>query len=426
MHKKSILILDFGSQFNQLVARKVRELGVYAEIIPFNTPITEIIKREPKGIILSGETISVSDVEALKIGKEIFDLNIPIFGISYGMQLIVELYGGKLNKVEKKEYEKSPFTVVNESRLFKNISNNFTTWYNYSDEILELPQGFKNIGKTDNMISSISNEDKNIYAVQFHPEVDYTEFGKEIFSNFVFEIAKCEKNWNMSSYIDAAIKHIKDTVGDKKVVLGLSGGVDSSVAAVLINQAIGENLTCIFVDTGLLRKDEAKKVMETYGKHYNMNIKLIDAEDRFLGELKDVSDPETKRKIIGKEFVHIFQEEAKKLDGVEFLAQGTIYADVVESQSVKGAKSTIKSHHNVGGLPETLNLKLLEPLRELFKDEVRKVGYELGIPREMIDRHPFPGPGLGIRILGDITKEKANILREADQIFIDEIGRAHV
>jgi len=333
-------------------------------------------------------------------------------------------FGGEVLKADKQEFGKAELILENtEEPIFYGIPKTSQVWMSHADHVTRLPEGFKKIAYTDSSVAVIANFEKKIYAVQFHPEVTHSVYGTQLLKNFVFEVAKCEKNWSMGNYIETAVKSIKETVGDKKVVLGLSGGVDSSVAAVLIHKAIGNNLTCIFVDNGVLRKNEAEKVMETYGKHYKMNIKMVDAEERFLSKLKDVSDPETKRKIIGKEFVEIFQEEAEKLENVAFLAQGTIYPDVIESQSVKGPSATIKSHHNVGGLPDTLNLKLLEPLRELFKDEVRKVGREMGIPDEMIDRHPFPGPGLAIRILGDVSKEKADILREADQIFIDELRK---
>ena len=308
--------------------------------------------------------------------------------------------------------------------LYKNIPNKTTVWMSHGDHVTEMAPDFKIIAHTNSSIAAIENSDKNIYAFQYHPEVTHSQHGFEMLKNFVFGIAKAEKNWSMENYIETTVKKIKERVGNKKVILGLSGGVDSSVAAALINKAIGKQLTCIFVDTGLLRKDEAKQVMEVYAKNFDMNIKCINAEERFLTKLAGVTDPETKRKIIGKEFVEVFNEEAKKIEGAEFLAQGTIYPDVIESVSVKGPSVTIKSHHNVGGLPKNLKFELLEPLRELFKDEVRKVGRELGIPDYMIDRHPFPGPGLGIRILGEVTKEKADILREADAIFIEELRKA--
>lgn len=427
MHKNSIVILDFGSQYNQLIARRIREQGVYAEIVPYNISLEKLKEMEPKGIILSGGPASVYTQGAPKVSKEVYELGIPVLGICYGMQMTSVAFGGEVLKADKKEFGRAELIVGKaDSPLFYGIPERSQVWMSHADHVTVLPQGFEKIGYTENSVAVIAHKEKSIYAVQFHPEVTHSIYGTQILKNFVFEVAKCEKNWSMVNYIETTIDDIQKKVGDKKVILGLSGGVDSSVAAVLIHKAIGDNLTCIFVNNGVLRKNEDSKVMETYGKHFKMNIKMIDAEDRFLEKLAGVSDPEKKRKIIGREFVDIFQEEAKEIVDADFLAQGTIYPDVIESQSVKGPSATIKSHHNVGGLPETLNLKLLEPLRELFKDEVRKVGRELGIPDEMVDRHPFPGPGLAIRILGDVSKEKADILREADQIFIDELRRENL
>jgi len=416
-----IIILDFGSQYNQLIARRIREFGVYAEILPFNASLTEILEKQPKGIILSGGPSSVFAEDAALVDKALYEQNIPVFGICYGMQMTAHLLGGKVKKGEKGEYGKSEFNIVENAALFQNVPQNSTVWMSHFDEVAELPSGFKLAGKSNIDIASIVNEEKKIYAVQFHPEVSHSEFGTQMLKNFVFNICQCEKNWELTDFISTEIQSIKEKVGNKKVILGLSGGVDSSVAAVLIHKAIGDQLTCIFVDTGLLRKDEGKKVMENYGKHFHMNIKMVDAREQFMSKLKGVSDPEQKRKIIGREFIEVFDAESHKFEDAEFLAQGTIYPDVIESQSVKGPSATIKSHHNVGGLPETMKLKLLEPLRELFKDEVRKVGVELGIPRELVYRHPFPGPGLGIRILGEVDEEKVKILQEADDIFIQEL-----
>lgn len=418
---QGIVILDFGSQYNQLIARRIRELGVYAEILPFNASLSEILSKDPKGIILSGGPSSVFAPDAALVDKALYEQNIPVLGICYGMQLTAHLLGGKVKKGEKGEYGKSEFIITQGSQLFKNVPQTSVVWMSHFDEVAEVPTGFSIAGKSNIEIASIVNEEKNIYAVQFHPEVSHSEFGTKILENFVFTICECEKNWELTDFISTEVQRIKDKVGDKKVILGLSGGVDSSVAAVLIHKAIGDQLTCIFVDTGLLRKDEGKKVMENYGKHFHMNIKMVDAKKQFLDKLKGVSDPEQKRKIIGKEFIEVFNAEAKKFGDAEFLAQGTIYPDVIESQSVKGPSATIKSHHNVGGLPEDMKLQLLEPLRELFKDEVRKVGVELGIPRELVYRHPFPGPGLGIRVLGEVDEEKVRILQEADDIFIQEL-----
>ncbi|WP_027127910.1 glutamine-hydrolyzing GMP synthase [Fusobacterium perfoetens] len=425
MKKNSIVILDFGSQYNQLIARRIREMGVYAEIVPYYEPLEKIKEREPKGIILSGGPASVYLEDAYMIDKALYDLGIPVLAVCYGMQLTNHLLGGKVEAADKQEFGKAILVLDDATNpLFEGIPNNSQVWMSHQDHVVKMAPGFVQIAHTDSCIATCYNKEKNIYCVQFHPEVTHSEYGKEIYRNFVFNVAKCEKNWSMNNYIEETIKNIKEKVGDKKVLLGLSGGVDSSVAATLIHRAIGDQLTCIFVDTGLLRKDEAKTVMQVYGENFHMNIKCVDAEERFLSKLAGVSDPETKRKIIGKEFIEVFNEEASKLTDVTFLAQGTIYPDVIESQSVKGPSMTIKSHHNVGGLPKEMKFTLLEPLRELFKDEVRQVGRELGIPDHMIDRHPFPGPGLGIRILGEVSKEKADILREADAIFIEELRKA--
>lgn len=415
-----IIILDFGSQYNQLIARRIRDFGVYAEILPYYTSIDLIKSKSPKGIILSGGPSSVSAEDAALIDTSIYEMGIPVLGICYGMQLTAHLLGGKVEKGVKAEYGKSEFSSKKSSILFEEVPNESTVWMSHFDEVTQLPNGFDLVGSTDVEIAALENEVSKIYGVQFHPEVSHTEFGEQILKNFTFKICRCEQNWVIGDFIETQIQSIREKVGDKKVILGLSGGVDSSVAAVLIHRAIGDQLTCIFVDTGLLRKDEGKKVFENYGKNFHMNIKMIDAKAQFLSKLKGVSDPEQKRKIIGHEFIEVFNSESKKFDDAEFLAQGTIYPDVIESVSVKGA-AAIKSHHNVGGLPEDMKLELLEPLRELFKDEVRRVGIELGIPREMVYRHPFPGPGLGVRILGEIDAEKVRILQEADDIFIEEL-----
>lgn len=418
--QNGIIILDFGSQYNQLIGRRIREMGVYSEVLPFNTPLAEILEREPSGIVLSGGPSSVNAENANLVDKELFEQNIPVLGICYGMQLTTHLLGGKVKKGEKGEYGKAKLQIQKSNTLLSGVSRFSTVWMSHFDEVETLPEGFVINGMTD-VISAISNENKNIYCVQFHPEVSHTEEGARMMENFVFNVCKSPKNWKLTNYIEETIADIKERVGDQKVILGLSGGVDSSVAAVLIHKAIGDQLQCIFVDTGLLRKDEGKKVMENYGEHFNLKIKMIDASERFLSKLDGISDPEAKRKAIGNEFVTVFDEESHKIEGAKFLAQGTIYPDVIESQSVKGPSSVIKSHHNVGGLPEEMDFELLEPLRELFKDEVRKVGEELGIPHHLVHRHPFPGPGLGIRILGAVDEEKVRILQEADDIFIEEL-----
>ncbi len=415
-----IIILDFGSQYNQLIARRIREHGVYSEVIPFNTPLAEIMSKNPSGIILSGGPSSVNVENAHLIEKELLEKNIPVLGICYGMQLITHLLGGKVKKGIKGEYGKAKLQIEKSNALLAGVSRFSTVWMSHFDEVESVPAGF-NINAVTDVISAISNESKKIYCVQFHPEVSHTEEGARMIENFIFNICKAPKDWKLTNYIDETIAEIREKVGNQRVILGLSGGVDSSVAAVLIHKAIGDQLTCIFVDTGLMRKDEAEKVMKNYGDHFHLNIKLIDASERFMTKLKGISDPEQKRKIIGNEFVAVFDEESHKIEGAKFLAQGTIYPDVIESQSVKGPSSVIKSHHNVGGLPEELGFDLLEPLRELFKDEVRKVGEELGIPHHLVHRHPFPGPGLGIRILGEVDEEKVKILQEADDIFIEEL-----
>ena len=415
-----IIILDFGSQYNQLIARRIREHGVYSEVVPFNTSVEEIVAKNPAGIILSGGPSSVNAENAHLVEKELLEKNIPILGICYGMQLITHLLGGEVKKGEKGEYGKAKLQISQTNKFLQGISENSTVWMSHFDEVEKVPEGFSVNAKTD-VISAISNEEKKIYAVQFHPEVSHTEEGAQMIENFIFGICNAPKDWKLTNYIDKTIAEIKETVGTQKVILGLSGGVDSSVAADLIHKAIGDQLTCIFVDTGLLRKDEDEKVMKNYGDHFHLNIKLIDAKERFLSKLKGISDPEEKRKAIGNEFVAVFDEESHKIEGAKFLAQGTIYPDVIESQSVKGPSAVIKSHHNVGGLPEEMDFELLEPLRELFKDEVRKVGEELGIPHHLVHRHPFPGPGLGIRILGEVDEEKVKILQHADDIFIEEL-----
>ncbi|WP_295810890.1 glutamine-hydrolyzing GMP synthase [uncultured Apibacter sp.] len=419
--KNGIIILDFGSQYNQLIGRRIREFGVYTEILPYYAPLDEILSHQPKGIILSGGPSSVNSEKAHLVEEQLFEQNIPILGICYGMQLTAKLLGGVVSEGTKGEYGKSEFTIVKDNVLLSNLPQTSIVWMSHFDEVTVLPDGFELIGTSTNSMAGMANDLKKIYTVQFHPEVSHTEYGEQILKNFVFSICGCTKNWEISNFIETEVKKIREKVGNKKVMLGLSGGVDSSVAAVLIHKAIGDQLNCIFVDTGLLRKNEAEKVMQVYGEHFNMNIKKINAEERFFFKLKGVDEPERKRKIIGNEFIRVFEEEAFKLENIDFLAQGTIYPDVIESQSVKGPSAVIKSHHNVGGLPDELKLELLEPLRELFKDEVRKVGIELGIPKELVYRHPFPGPGLGIRVIGEVTEEKVKILQEADDIFIEEL-----
>ncbi|MDO5510527.1 MAG: glutamine-hydrolyzing GMP synthase [Weeksellaceae bacterium] len=421
---KGIVIIDFGSQYNKLIARRIREADVYAEVVPCTMPLEEILSKNPVGIILSGGPSSVLQENAFVIDKAVYEQGIPVLGICYGMQLMAHQLGGKVQKGVKGEYGRSQFHINYKSSLFHNIPQKFDVWMSHFDEVAATPEDFVVIGKSGIEIAAMQNEDKKLYAVQFHPEVYHTQHGTEILHNFVFNICQAEKNWKLENFVEHQIAKIREQVGDKNVILGLSGGVDSSVAGVLLQQAIGEQLTCIFVDTGLLRKDEAAQVMETYGKEMNMNIVHVDAKEDFMQALSGISDPEEKRKIIGRRFIEIFDREAEKLDNVDFLSQGTIYPDVIESQSVKGPSATIKSHHNVGGLPEYMKLQLVEPLRELFKDEVRQVGEALGISKTQVMRHPFPGPGLGIRILGEVNAEKIEILQNADAIFIEELRNA--
>ncbi|GJM15635.1 MAG: GMP synthase [glutamine-hydrolyzing] [Thermodesulfobacteriota bacterium] len=425
MHDK-ILVLDFGSQYTQLIARRTRELGVYSEIKPFNTPVDEIKKAAPKAIIFSGGPASVWDEESPRIDLDIFNLNIPILGICYGMQITTHLLGGKVERSDKREFGPAKLKVIEHLDLLKDIPDGSDIWMSHGDRVLELPEGFTAIAESENSpVAAVKNEKLKMYCTQFHPEVVHTKYGKEILSNFIFNIAGCKNTWTSKSFADSTIKEIREKVGSSKVICGLSGGVDSAVAAVIIQRAIMENLYCIFVDTGLMRFNESAEVVHSF-KDMGLNLIHVDATERFYNKLSGVSDPEKKRKIIGEEFINVFDEEASKISDVDFLAQGTLYPDVIESVSVKGPSATIKSHHNVGGLPEKMNLKLVEPLRELFKDEVRAVGYELGVPANILNRHPFPGPGLGIRIMGEITKERVEILRLADHIFIDEIKKGGI
>lgn len=422
--KELILIIDFYGQYNQLIARRIRECNVYSEIVPFSTSIEKIKEKNPKGIIFTGGPASVYDENAPKCAKEIFKLGIPVLGICYGMQLMTHMLGGEVEQADKREYGVTSVKIDNSSKLFAGFEDNNDCLMSHTDFVNKLPDGFENIGSTNHCPNAaMQNIEKNFYGIQFHPEVNHTNKGTEILRNFVYNICGCTGNWKMSSFAEETVRAIKEKIGDKKALCALSGGVDSSVAAALINKAIGKNLTCIFVDHGLLRKNEADEVEEVFTKNFDVNFVRVDAKDRFLNKLAEVSDPEQKRKIIGEEFIRVFEEEAKKIGTVDYLVQGTIYPDIIESGVGVGAK--IKSHHNVGGLPDYVDFKeIVEPLRDLFKDEVRKVGLELGLPEFLVYHQPFPGPGLAIRVIGDITDDKLEILKDADYIFREEIANA--
>ncbi len=422
-----ILILDFGSQYTQLIARRVREAEVYSELHPWDMTEAEVRAFAPSGIILSGGPNSVFEAETPKAPQVVFELGVPVLGICYGMQTMADQLGGRVETGMIREFGYAEIFTSGNSPLFRGIEDRengaLDVWMSHGDKVTILPDGFQIICSNESTpIAGMADEARRFYAVQFHPEVTHTKQGSAIISRFVHDICGCGREWTMPHYIDEAVVHIREQVGDEEVILGLSGGVDSSVAAALLQRAIGDQLTCIFVDNGLLRLNEAEQVMDTFANNLGVKVNHVDASDTFLKHLAGVSDPEAKRKIIGREFVHVFQAEAEKMPKARWLAQGTIYPDVIESAGSKTKKAhTIKSHHNVGGLPETLHLKLLEPLRDLFKDEVRELGVALGLPREMVFRHPFPGPGLGVRILGEVKKEYADLLRQADAIFIEEL-----
>ena len=419
-----ILILDFGGQYNQLIARRVRECNVYSEVVPFDISLEKIKEKNPKGIIFTGGPASVYGEDSPKCADGLFELGIPVLGICYGMQLMTYTLGGKVARAEKREYGTTAVSIDNTSKLFEGFENTNGFLMSHTDFVETVPAGFKNIGKTASCPNAaMANDDKKLYGIQFHPEVNNSENGTLVLKNFLYNICNCSGDWQMSSFVEDSIKTLKEKIGDGKALCALSGGVDSSVAAVLLSKAIGKNLTCIFVDHGLLRKNEGDEVEKIFREQYDINLIRVNAEDRFLEKLKGVIDPEKKRKIIGEEFIRVFEQEAKKIGTVDFLVQGTIYPDVIESGL--GKSSVIKSHHNVGGLPDYVDFKeIVEPLRNLFKDEVRKVGLELGIPENLVFRQPFPGPGLAIRIIGDITKDKLDILRKADAIFREEISSA--
>jgi GMP synthase (glutamine-hydrolysing) len=425
MHEEKILVLDFGSQYTQLIARRIRESRVYSEIFPCTAPLRKITEFNPMGIVLSGGPSSVCDPQAPVPDEGIFEMGVPMLGICYGMQLMAHCLGGKVAKASKREYGKAELVIDVKKGLFEGIPSKTIVWMSHGDRIEKCPGKFRAIAHTSNSpIAAMADPKKQFYALQFHPEVVHTPMGLKIIKNYLFGLCGCRPAWTMKSFIETATEEIKQKVGSTKVVCGISGGVDSTITAVLVHKAIGSQLTCIFVDNGVLRTGEAKKVEKTLKRHFNMHIQYVDASERFLKKLKGVTDPEKKRKIIGNEFIKVFEEEAKKIQGVKFLAQGTLYPDVIESLPFKGPSATIKSHHNVGGLLKRMRLKLIEPLRELFKDEVRVLGKELDIPGEIINRHPFPGPGLAIRIIGAVTDERCDVLRKADAIVLEEIKSA--
>ncbi len=421
IHSDKILILDFGSQYTQLIARRVRELGVYCEIWAYDNDLETVKEFAPKGVILSGGPSTVTEQHTPRAPEGLFDMGVPVLGICYGLQCMAAMLGGGVSTSDKREFGHAEVELCADNALITEATQN--VWMSHGDKVTELPEGFKVIAQSGNApLCAIADEERKFYGVQFHPEVTHSEFGEQLLSRFAHDICGCADNWSASNIIDDAVATAKKKVGDDHVILGLSGGVDSSVVAALLHRAIGNQLTCIFVDNGLLRKNEGDQVMKTFAENMGVKVIRVDAEQRFLSELADENEPEAKRKIIGRVFVEIFEEESKKIENAKWLAQGTIYPDVIESAASKTGKAeVIKSHHNVGGLPDDMELELLEPLRELFKDEVRKIGLELGLPEQMINRHPFPGPGLGVRILGEVKKEYADVLREADAIFMEEL-----
>lgn len=421
---ETVIILDFGSQYTQLIARRIREVGVYCEIHPFNTSIENLKRLNPKGIVLSGGPSSVYEDGAPHCSPDILNLGVPVLGICYGVQLLSYFLGGNVESSSRREYGAAQVRQLGESRLLAGLPKQFQAWMSHGDHVTIPPAGFEVIAQTDNALGAIEDNSRRLYGLQFHPEVAHTPNGKQVLENFVRTICSCHADWTPASFAQSAIERIREQVGDGHVICGLSGGVDSSVAAALVARAIGDRLTCIFVDNGLLRKNEFEKVLEAFRNYGGLKVCGVGAGERFLTALKDVADPERKRKIIGHEFIEVFQEEAARLGQVDFLVQGTLYPDVIESVSVKGPSAVIKSHHNVGGLPEKMKLKLVEPLRELFKDEVRAVGRELGLPELLINRQPFPGPGLAVRILGPVDENRVRLLQEADNVVMEEVKRA--
>lgn len=427
MSKQSILILDFGSQYTQLIARRIREQKVYSEVQPFDFSLAKIRAMAPTGIVLSGGPASVYDQGAPQLDSEIFELGVPILGICYGVQITTLILGGKVAKAEHREYGRAQVQLSGACELFHGFGANeqVSVWMSHGDRIESLPEGFRIVGTNPSCpAAAVEAPDRKFWGVQFHPEVVHTPRGEELIANFLFRICHCEPSWTMANFVDEAINKVKSQVGDSRAICGLSGGVDSSVAAALVHKAMGDRLTCIFVDNGLLRKGERGQVESLFRDAFHMDLRVVDAEERFLTGLAGITEPEQKRKFIGREFIAVFDEEARKLGGADFLVQGTLYPDVIESVSHKGPSATIKSHHNVGGLPEHMKLKLVEPLRELFKDEVRALGEEVGLPHHVLWRQPFPGPGLAVRVLGEVTRERCEVLREADAIIDEEIRAA--
>ncbi|HEX9960034.1 MAG TPA: glutamine-hydrolyzing GMP synthase [Pyrinomonadaceae bacterium] len=424
MQHELILILDFGSQYTQLIARRVREQGVYCEIVPFHYPLEKLVGRHPKGVILSGGPNSVYEADAPKVSADFYaSINAPVLGICYGMQLLAKDLDGQVEPSSKREYGRAKLKITNPSaKLFRDIHGEIDVWMSHGDHVVTVPAGFETVARSDGAITAIENTERKIFGLQFHPEVAHTPQGKEILRRFLFDVCDCRGDWTAAQFIAEEIEKIRARVGETdNVVCGLSGGVDSTVAAALVHEAIGNRQTCIFVNNGLLRADEFEHTLALYKEKLHLNVRGVDASAEFYEVLKDVSDPEQKRKAIGRKFIEVFDAEAHKIGDVKYLVQGTLYPDVIESVSLRGASVTIKSHHNVGGLPEKMKLKLIEPLRELFKDEVRLIGKDLDIPPEILERHPFPGPGLAVRILGDITPEKVELLQRADRIFIEEL-----
>lgn len=424
MQNETVIVLDFGGQYNQLIARRVREAGVYCEILPYTASLAKIKEKQPKGIIFTGGPNSVYDPSSPSCSPEIFELGVPVLGICYGSQLMAHLLGGEVAKADTREYARAEVSLQTDCPLFEGIEENTVCWMSHSDYIQHAPEGFRIVGKTPSCpVAAIENKEKKLYGVQFHPEVEHTPRGKQMLRNFLYLVCQCSGDWKMDEFVKHSVQAIREKVGNRKVLCAMSGGVDSSVAAVMVHKAVGKQLTCIFVDHGLLRKNEGDEVEQVFRRQFDMNLIRVNAQDRFLNRLEGVSDPETKRKIIGEEFIRVFEEEGKKIGSVDFLVQGTIYPDVVESGS--GDAAVIKSHHNVGGLPDYVDFQeIIEPLRNLFKDEVRQAGLELGIPDYLVWRQPFPGPGLAIRIIGEITREKLAILQDADAIFREEIANA--